>query len=410
MYRIAVIQFPGTNCEYEAYRAVKRAGLTPQFFRWNQPLGELAAFDGYFIPGGFSYEDRIRSGAIAARDPLMHALRPQAEAGKPVLGICNGAQILVEAGFIPGLSSYHPGASLAANERGYLNFWVHIKNDVEPGRSAFNGFTRGHRIRLPIAHGEGRYVIPEELLRELEANGQTVFRYCNALGEVRNEYPVNPNGAVSNLAGVCNPVGNVLALMPHPERTPQGQVLFESLRVYLERGATVAVAKPLSFQAQPEPLVTYEKPMGTLEILVELIITDNEAETLAGALKQLGYGPVSVRRYTHWELGVAGGVAPDLIQQIIDSGELLNTNKECAYVEDRSPLTPQAHTVLVRDRLDSVGQGKCRVLQHRFGFAQVTAIKRGVVWQVVAGEADWQRLFNEQVLWNPFAQEAQLIT
>ncbi|MDP3986518.1 MAG: phosphoribosylformylglycinamidine synthase I [Candidatus Veblenbacteria bacterium] len=411
MYKIAIIQFPGTNCEYEAYRAIKQAGMVPEFFRWNQPTAELAEFAGYFIPGGFSYEDRIRSGAIAARDPLMRALRQEADAGKPIIGICNGAQILVEAGFIPGLNGYALGASLAANERGYLNFWVHIKNEAAPGRCAFNNFKKGHVIRLPIAHGEGRYVIPQPLLDELIKNDQVPFRYCTADGEVKNEYPVNPNGAVYNIAGVCNPAGNVLALMPHPERTLQGAVAFASLKDFLEHGKAKPATSVLSYQPAPAVPGVYEQPKGTLEFLVDLIITDNEAETLQGALQRAGFKDVRVRRFTHWEVGLAPATAePAVAQEIVAAGELFNSNKEQAYLNDRGVLTSQTYRLLVRDRDDFVGPGKCSILQHRFGLTSVAYVKRGVVWQVEAGEAAWQSILADNILYNPYAQEALTIS
>ena len=216
MFKVAIILFPGTNCHDESFRAIKKAGMQPEIFRWNDDFAKFKAFDGYFIAGGFSYEDRVRSGAIAARDPLMSVIKEEAAGGKPVIGICNGAQILVEAGLIPGLEANHLGASLAWNNHGYLNIWTRIKNESQPGSCAFNNFAQGYHFALPIAHGEGRFVVPQEILDQLIQNNQTVFRYCDD-GEVKDEFPINPNGSVYNLAGVCNPVGNVLALMPHPK-------------------------------------------------------------------------------------------------------------------------------------------------------------------------------------------------
>ena len=131
MSKIAIIQFPGTNCEAESFRAIKDVGMEPELFRWNRDKEDLRKFDGYFIPGGFSYEDRVRSGAIAGRDPLMKVIKQESAKGKPVIGICNGAQILVESGMIPGLEASHLGASLSWNEKGYLNIWVRIKNDSD---------------------------------------------------------------------------------------------------------------------------------------------------------------------------------------------------------------------------------------------------------------------------------------
>ncbi|MBI4049563.1 MAG: phosphoribosylformylglycinamidine synthase I [Candidatus Doudnabacteria bacterium] len=397
MKKIAVIQFPGINCEYEGRRALRSAGLAAEFFRWNQDASELKNYDAFYIPGGFSYEDRIRSGAIAARDPIMDAIKLEAAKGKPVLGICNGAQILVEAGLIPGLDQNRLGASLAANNRGYLNIWVSIRNESEPGRTVFNNFPKGHEIRLPIAHGEGRFVIPQNLLDQLIANGQTVFRYL-----------VNPNGAVYNLAGVSNPEGNVLALMPHPERTKDGQVIFESLKGYLEGKFTLKPGPNLSFQPQKQNLEKFAAGNNSFEMLVDLIITDNEAESLQTTLEQSGLRGLKVKRFTHWELGIDDRRNFEkLSRELIASGEILNTNKETAYL-DRSRLFDNTKTILVRDNEDFIGQGKLAVINHRLGINEINSVKRGVVWQINASDADWDKILQSNILFNPYSQTGYL--
>ncbi len=418
MYNIAIIQFPGTNCEYESARIVKKTDMEPEFFRWNKNREELRNYDGYFIPGGFSYEDRVRSGAIAAHDPLMEVVAEEAAKGKPVIGICNGAQILVEAGMIPGLNTNHIGASLAWNEKGYLNIYVNIKNDAQEGRSVFNNFATDWHFRLPIAHGEGRYVIPKKLLQQLIDNGQTVFRYCNDKGEVVNEYPVNPNGAVYNLAGVCNPAGNILALMPHPERTEEGIALFESMKKYLDsRLQAPCSIQDLEYDTPNLKLEEYDTPENTMELLVDLIITDNEAQTLQIALEELGLSGVKVRRFSHFEIGLIDGVdRAVLADDLIKSGELLNTNKEIPYVDDRSPLTPHPsplegegnnsdwHTILVRYQDDFDGMGRLHTLQNRLGVKDINAIKKGVVWQIECSEEKWQKILDSHILFNPYSQ------
>lgn len=399
MKKIAVIQFPGTNCEYEGLRALKSVGLAAEFFRWNQSAGELKNYDAFYLPGGFSYEDRIRSGAIAARDPIMNAIKQEVTKGKPVLGICNGAQILVESGLIPGLDANSLGASLAANDRGYLNIWVNIKNDSEPSRCVFNNFPKGHDIRLPIAHGEGRFVIPKDLLDQLIANGQTIFRYD----------PVNPNGAVYNLAGVCNPAGNVLALMPHPERTPDGRAVFESLKDYLDGRFVLKPATKLSFKLEENKLEKFVPEKNSLEMLVDLIITDNEAESLQTVLEQSGFDSAKVQRFTHWELGISDRQNRDqLTQKLIASGEILNTNKENAY-HDRSKLSGEWKTILVRDNDDFVGQGKLSTIKHRLGMEQVNSVKRGVVWRINASDSDWNKILKSNILFNPYSQKGYML-
>ncbi|MFC1648230.1 phosphoribosylformylglycinamidine synthase I [Nanoarchaeota archaeon] len=212
--RIAVIWYPGTNCDEEAFRAIEAAGMKPEIVRWNT---DVSGYDGYMIPGGWSYEDRIRAGVIAAKHPVMKTIKKEAEAGKPVLGICNGAQVLIETGLVPGLKDKVQMA-LAPNNDGYYCIWTNLLSTSKQGRCAYNKkLKQGDVIKAPIAHGEGRFTTRDaELVKELEKNGQIIFKYCDADGKVTDE--ANPNGAIFNIAGICNPEGNVMAMMPHPER------------------------------------------------------------------------------------------------------------------------------------------------------------------------------------------------
>jgi len=218
--RVAVVQFPGVNCEAETVRALARAGLAAEVFRWTRPADELRRYDAYVLPGGFSYQDRVRAGVLAAKDPLVGVLAERAGAGRPVLGICNGAQVLVESGLVPGGGAVE--LALARNRMpsrtGYYTRWVTCR--VEPSPCLFTlGLEPGTLLPLPVAHGEGRFVSGRRgALAKLAAAGQVPLRYAGAGGEVATAFPDNPNGAEESAAGVCNAAGNVLALMPHPER------------------------------------------------------------------------------------------------------------------------------------------------------------------------------------------------
>ena len=219
---IAVVYFPGNNCEEESLKAVLAAGMDGKIVRWNERKG-IEKYHGFLIPGGWGYEDRIRAGVIMAKDPVFKIIKKEAENGKPVLGICNGAQALVECGMIPGLKNKVEMA-LAPNKNpfvsGYYCTWVHIKSNEEEGRCAFTKFTKKDEIiPIPIAHGEGRFTTKDnELINRLIKNRQIIFRYSTKEGKIEDKFPTNPNGAIYNIAAICSKKGNVIAIMPHPER------------------------------------------------------------------------------------------------------------------------------------------------------------------------------------------------
>lgn len=204
--KVGVVVFPGSNCDADVKWAVEEVGGRAEFV-WH---GErrLDGFDAVILPGGFSYGDYLRCGAIARFSPIMAEVERFAAQGRPVLGICNGFQILTEAGLLPGALRRNAGLRFICGP-------VHLR--VENGETAWTkGLPRGKVLRLPIAHGEGNYYLEPAELAALEARGQVVFRYVNAVGAESPES--NPNGSVNGIAGVCNPAGNVVGMMPHPER------------------------------------------------------------------------------------------------------------------------------------------------------------------------------------------------
>ncbi len=206
MLRAAVIRFPGSNCDMDTLRSAQRAG-TQAYFVWHRDT-DLQRADVVLLPGGFSYGDYLRSGAIARFSPVMRSVQRHAADGGPVLGICNGFQILCEAGLLPG--------ALMRNARlTFVSRPVHLR--VERTSTAFtSAYQTGEVLRMPVAHGEGRYVADADTLRRLEGEGQIVVRYVPGPGE--DPADANPNGSLNDIAGVCNADGTIVGLMPHPDR------------------------------------------------------------------------------------------------------------------------------------------------------------------------------------------------
>ncbi len=224
MARVAVVQIPGVNCEYETTRALESVGLGARIVRWNEPASVWSEFEAYVIPGGFAFQDRIRAGAVAAKLPAVDRIAAEAERGKPVLGICNGAQVLVEAGLVPGFHAGRVEMALAPNRaprrEGYLCRWSWLSVAPGPGSAWYARDARpGQVIPMPIAHGEGRFVTADpEVFRRIETEKLVLYRFVAPSGARATRYPFDPNGAMLEAAGITNPSGNILAFMPHPER------------------------------------------------------------------------------------------------------------------------------------------------------------------------------------------------
>ena len=408
---IAIIQFPGSNTERETLMACRRVGLNPVEFLWNESAEKLTDFDGYVIVGGFAYEDRSRAGVIAALDPIMDQIKVEADKGKPVLGICNGAQILVESGLVPGLDGHRMGVALTDNKRvkgghvvgvGYYNTWANLKMSVPPDRCAFTRqLNTDDFITIPLAHGEGRFILPEELLNKMIANDQTVYRYCGDDGKVVDEFPTNPNGSMYNLAAVCNPAGNVMAMMPHPERTKNGDSIFLSMKDFIENGNPIT-NHFLSFDRPHYEIEKYEPNPDATEWVIDMIITDNEAVTVENALRHLGIA-VSITRQSHWEIALKTDARGETVDKIVASGEVLNSNKESPA--DKTSNNGEA--ILVRYKDDLVGQHKKEALKEWFHIEGIQEIRSGVIWHITpddeGADETLEKVLQSHILFNPYS-------
>jgi phosphoribosylformylglycinamidine synthase I len=227
--KFGVIVFPGSNCDHDAYHVISKHVGQPVDFIWHRDT-DLTSYDAVIIPGGFSYGDYLRAGALASFSPVMASVKEFAERGRLVLGICNGFQILCEAGLLPG--------ALIRNRD--LHFVCrHVGTRVETTETPFtHGLRAGEVLSLPVAHGEGNYVCDDATLEELKREDRIVFRYADPEGRLTDE--ANPNGSRESIAGICSRGRNVLGMMPHPERacedllgSPDGRDIFRSLAATL---------------------------------------------------------------------------------------------------------------------------------------------------------------------------------
>lgn len=229
--RFGVIVFPGSNCDQDCFYVVKDVLRQTVEYIWHKDT-RLNDFDCIILPGGFSYGDYLRTGAIARFSPIMKQVSDFVQKGGLVVGICNGFQILLEAGLLP-------GAILRNKNLHFICKYVYVK--TENNKTPFTNLCSKNQIlKIPIAHNEGNYYIDKDGLKNLEKNGQIILRYCSLDGDVNKEF--NPNGALGNIAGIINREGNVLGLMPHPERSSEtelgstdGFLIFESIVKWLEK-------------------------------------------------------------------------------------------------------------------------------------------------------------------------------
>ncbi len=227
--KCGILVFPGSNCDHDCYHVVKHVFATQAEFVWHRETS-LSGFDFIVVPGGFTYGDYLRTGAMAKLSPVMGALGGYIREGRPVIGICNGFQILLEAGFLPGAMRVNRSLKFVCD-------YVRIRTETK--ETPFTcSIDQGMVLKIPVAHYQGNYTASAEVIREMEERGEVVFRYCDEKGSVNESS--NPNGSAGNIAGICNRERNVLGMMPHPERCAElelgsddGRKIFESALNYL---------------------------------------------------------------------------------------------------------------------------------------------------------------------------------
>ena len=225
MTKAAVVVFPGSNCDTDCFHALRDVMKTPVEYVWHKER-TLPNVDLVVLPGGFSYGDYLRTGAVARFSPAMESVRKHAEAGRPVIGICNGFQILLEAGLLPGAMLRNKSLSFVCK-----HVWLRVENTETPFTKKMK---KGQTLSIPIAHGEGNYYCDDETFARLEDEARIVFRYSSEKGDLGDEF--NPNGSRGHIAGIVNERRNVLGMMPHPERASEtllasedGKKIWESL-------------------------------------------------------------------------------------------------------------------------------------------------------------------------------------
>jgi len=364
--------------------------------------------------------------------------------GKPVIGICNGAQILVETAMIPELSKDDLEMSLARNiwiknnktEKvgGFYNEWIYIKNNSKQGRSAFNNFKEDLIMKIPIAHGEGRFTSQnKEVIKTLKENDQTIFRYCDKDGNIKEDFPTNPNHSLYNLAGICNKEGNVLALMPHPERTEkEGQPIFDSMATYIKNGNkikkdTTQLKTIKKDTTTIEKSITKQKTKPDIEIKIELIITDNTQKTLENTMKkQKSFKSLKLKRKLYYAFNIKNkNDAKKIAQQIIETGEIANLNKEIPiitiknkdykYSKDSGLLEIEKdktnYTFYVTEYKNYEGETTMTKLKNYFKNEEIQNIEQGIYWDInLKQDIKIKSLLQSNIFHNPHAMKIVLLS
>lgn len=399
---IGIVQFPGTNCERETAQALTRVGCESVDVLWNSDEKLIDQCQGFVIAGGFSYEDRISSGVIASLSPIMQRLKQQANLGKPILGICNGAQILVASGLVPGINGGMVGAALTHNKRveagkelrhTYYNDWCDVQPLSVSSTHAFtNQFKVGQSIHIPFAHAEGRFVLPEALFQRMKESDAQLFQYTDA----------NPNGSNHALAALSNRAGNVMAMMPHPERTENGDLIFKSMKHYIENTPCSNFDEAFDFDLEKPVVDTYQPAVSSHPLLVSLVIEDNSARSLQLALSQQEIA-VSVKRYRFLELNCAESLT-ELKPKLKQTTAIYNDSKELLT---STPIGKLTYLIVKKD--DTAKARLQESLKRQLQLDALAVETAGVVFSFDGSDAMISRLqaflSEHYLLFNPFVED-----
>jgi len=432
MKKIAVLTFPGMNCEVETARAIKKSGLKSEIILWNSKAKLLQKFDGCVLPGGFSFEDRGRSGMVASKEEILQTVKQMADQEKPILGICNGAQVLIESGLAPDLRGEKKiEASLGMNKRvnekgkilgtGYFHKWVYIKSTASIRRSAFNFFD--FIFHLPIAHGEGRFQFSTEIGKAILKNQQNIFSYCDNKGEIKENFPINPNGSYKNIAGISNKLGNVLALMPHPERNLQScQPIFLSMRKYLSNKKLFSLNKKLILNlplnkkksAQKNDYLKIKK--FPIQFFITLKITDNSEKTIEKTLQKVYKNQnIKIKRRLFWGFESIEKDLKKTALKIIKSGEVFNENKENLIIKLKdkyftfnqgklieNDFCLEKNSFLALEKENFIAKEKSEKISKNFSI-NLKEISHAIIWSFLKKPQDLSTLEEAAILSNPIA-------
>ena len=412
---VGIVQFPGTNCELETHQALKRAGLKSDDFFWNNNIKDLEKFDALVIPGGFSYEDRGRSGLIAAKLPVMQEIRKFADQGMPILGICNGAQILVESGLVPGFKDYKLACALTENERrlengellgqGYINDWCYISPDRNLNSGAFGDIDKSiNNLKIPFAHAEGKFIIPDDVYKLMLDHKVPMWKYCDSQGKSDSHYPINPNGSCHNLAAIGNFSGNVLAIMPHPERVAAGDAIFKALFDYLKNKNK---NKKIDLDINLKPDFDFNLNINKISVddmfnnnclnwLVREHITDNQAQSVEMAIRQHGLD-VSVIRTQYFKIDFDKKIISkeDLAEKLIKAGVCFNPNKagiidksEVFGLGDKNQNNNLKCNYIITQKMDVLGERMFRESLYSWGIKGINKVESSMVWSFISDSDD----------------------